>query len=194
MPAPPISAPPWLGLIFYEMGGQGWSEKYLLMGTKNEALTKLNEIRILRQNCLVTAARAVYSRLSDMSKKGDAYVQSYLQADGTGELDTIPAPPCVALDLRQETEEGAHATRFIHGVPANCWTADWVVNGASSFSAPFGLYKAKLLNDTVLHIKNPQTGAYEVKAIQAVVDRTFGCRKVGLPFGLSRGRRARATP
>lgn len=189
MATPALPPPIWLGILYFNCGTCGWSEKYYVNDpTAAGALTKLASIGELRREMLPTTVEVKYARISDMTKRGDAYIFTGFSNGGAGEIDETKSPCCVCLKLRYETDNGHHAIHFIHGIPRNAWTSTLAVAPATLFKTALDAYTLEVKSVCQMVITPFGGGPFEADAIDNIREDYFSCRKVGRPFGVCRGR------
>ena len=190
-PRPPI----WKCTLFgeYTQAPAGWSENYYIPGPQAaDALVKLQAIKDARRDLMQSEYRFTYMRVSDAGIKGDAYIKYIAPAAQFGTIDAAPMPPVVAAIVREETNDGYHIDRYLHGLALDQLLDNQQADPAKhNWAAAFTAYNNIIQADTIMWVKDKVTGVYEQKAVVNVLTQKVRSHKIGRPFDLYRGRRAK---
>jgi hypothetical protein len=186
-----------VGSIYYELAGQGWSENYPLLATTSTlAIASVVALGLARKHMLCSDVAILGGKVSDPEVVGDTYLVGSIS--GTGDYGLGPPiltslTPNVCLQLKCNAGPLKRSTRPMHGLPTD------VIAGP--YYAPTGDFTTALddlitLLTTEVAISTKTGGpppTYTFTAIDAVVIGPVWTHKVGRPFGLHRGR-ARVAP
>lgn len=187
-----------LGQFFYRSVpfNAGWSEKWWVAASTAEAAKdKLVLIRDARLGILSTETDMEYTRISKPDVRGDAFVNMVTPLTGNypdaiPDDDSAPVHPSTALITRFETSEGKHSTHYIRGLTDDLFTLDGFTPPAGWNTLWDAFVDAVTLNAVMLVRSDGDPNVLEQKSIARVVQVRTTSRKVGRPFGLSRGRSA----
>lgn len=196
-----IAAPPFIVQVFFmTKDGHGFSENYWCnQATYEAALAKAEELGGLLdvRATLFTASHYIaYVRVSDTTKRRDTLVRGYTATERQGTY--VPAagdtsPDSDALLIRWQgfvTGVPYFALRPLHLIPEECVT-DGVYAPTVAFSTALVNLQTVLLAapDYVMVAKVAGVPtSFEISSQTAI---RMSRRKVGRPFGLSRGRSMR---
>jgi hypothetical protein len=196
MPRPPNPAPPWRGTLFAECKNApgGWSEEYWIQSdTADAAMGLLLQLMDTRTPLMSINYVFKYARISDDSIRGDAVIKNILTGDGTGTIDHAGAPPEMAALIRVELEERHHAMRFLHGLSNDQYDVFFQIDSTkNNWGAAFADYLDFLKTNCKVFSKDFNAGTYKNRTITDVGFGKVREHRVGRPFALYRGRRAKA--
>jgi hypothetical protein len=194
MADPIIAPPPWKLTAFFNDSSTntGWSETYYInTASIVTAQTLTTSLLNARLGILTSNFKLVYGRLSRLDVKGDGIpITLAVPSPGTftpagGESNH----PGVVLLFRESTTSGKGNTRTLRGIPEECVNAGnyaptiaWGVLLATYFTA--------LVADTQMRRKIAVAPFAQFITIDNVAAQRIRVKKIGRPFGLSRGRAA----
>lgn len=190
-----------VGTLFFQdtksQPAAGWSETYWLTGTDySMAESNLSQIATARYALLTDSIDWIGGRVSDRTVRGDALVLVPPGIGGVqpGTFGGVGAPstsPWTAILLRLEATPMYHASRFLHGVPANQISGEAYLP-TTAFETALTAYSNALIANARLRVRDktvPPPRPFVYRTITSVHDLRLAKRDIGRPFGLSHGRR-----
>lgn len=183
------------GQMYFDADGQGWSEgSYLINNALSGAKTDMQSLITGRAAMLASAYNIIYARVSSLSVLRDAYIIGSGPVAGalTGGLVNRVAD-CFLIRGQHPSPPGGHNNLFLHGVPdAAIVDGTYDPTGDAAYNTALLAYLVLLQNLTGFAAKHSKQGQVTtITGYDSVALRQITSRKVGLPFGIQRGRRVR---
>lgn len=181
--------------IYFDADGQGFSEGYYMRATDQPtAKTDAATIIAARRAMFYLGYAIVYARISDLQIERDAYPIGNGDQLGLltgGKVNKVS--DCMLIRGQHPSPPGGHNNMFWHLVPdASIVDNAYFPTGDAAYDTALAAYIVVLQSLTGwTPKKKKQSQKPAVQAYDSIIIRKITSRKVGLPFGMERGRRPR---
>lgn len=194
MADPNIPPPPWKVTNFFNFSGGpslGWSETwYVNKTTFNDMAIDWAIVIAARMAIVGVQSVLTYARASRLDVKGDGVQLNSANINGTytpaiGDI----SHPGVALLTRWTTSGGHSVNHVLHSIPEECANFG-NYQPTSGYALAMTAFQSAVSTHLVIPRKTTVAPFVVFEPVSTVGLRRMVVRKLGRPFGLSRGRAA----